>query len=336
MQITRPHFESDYWPVDMEKLRPSNAYGKMKRIRAERMQVYQGSDGSVRPELLEERACPVCGAQDQTPLFRKEGYQFVTCGKCSLIFVAPSLKMEHLRELYAHQSYSDIVKALMDESNVYRRERFGSERVAIINKWSPQAAGPRRLLDVGCATGFFLEAAKAAGWDVYGVEANPYAVDYARKNGLDVRNEMIEDTTFAPGTFDAITLFEVIEHVHEPMAILRKVRDLLRPGGVAYVYTPNFDCAERLIMGQEAHFIWGSNHLQYFTPETMATAFQRAGYEVLHWETQGLDIEDVLWHFENTGEYDVAFLKAYRHQLQFVCNAGGWGKNLRMYARRPA
>jgi len=318
----------------MEKLRPSGAYQKMKEIRSERMAVYQDADGSVRPELLEERTCPICDAESHRELFHKEGYRFVECLECRLIFVAPVLKLEEVRELYEHQSYSDIVKALMDESSVYRRERFGSERVEIINRWTP-GDGRRKVLDVGCATGFFLEAARDAGWDAYGVEANPYAVEYARKNGLDVRNEMIEDTSFPSKSFDAITLFEVIEHVSDPMAILRKTCDLLRPNGIAYIYTPNFDCAERLIMGTEAHFVWGSNHLTYFTPETLALAFERAGFEVLHWETQGLDFEDILWHYENHGEYDTRFLRNFRHELQFLSNAGGWGKNLRMYARCP-
>ncbi len=52
-------------------------------------------------------------------------------------------------------------------------------------------------------------------------------------------------------------------------------------------------------------------------------------------ETQGLDMEDMIWYFEHTGKYDVRFMKDFRHELQFLVNAGDWGKNLRMYARKP-
>jgi SAM-dependent methyltransferase len=191
-----------------------------------------------------------------------------------------------------------------------------------------------RLLDVGCATGFFIRAAQDAGWIASGVEANPFQADFARQAGLDVRNETIEETTFPEESFDAVTLFEIIEHVKQPMAILRKAHRLLKPGGMVFLYTPNFDCASRLIMGLDAHFIWASNHLTYFTIPTLAGAIERAGFDVAHAETQGLDIEDMIWYFEETGRHDMGFARSFRHQLQFLINGSGWGKNIRMYARK--
>jgi 2-polyprenyl-3-methyl-5-hydroxy-6-metoxy-1,4-benzoquinol methylase len=333
---TRPPRFEDYWPVDIDLLRPDDAYGKMVAIRNERMRTYVGPDGAVRSELVEAVPCPLCGGGDHEEQFRKEGFTFVRCKACGLIHVNPCLKEEAVKAVYRHQSYSDIMRGLMEPSAVYRRERFGAERVAILDRFlGGRPGGPRRLLDVGCATGFFLEAARAGEWDVCGVESNPYQAEFARDRGLNVRNETIEETTFDPQSFDAVTMFEIIEHVRRPVAVLEKVHALLRPGGMVFVYTPNFDCAERLILGSEAHFIWGSNHLTYFTVETLARALERAGFEVVHAETQGLDIEDVLWHVERHGKYDGAFLRAFRHELQFLCNAGGWGKNLRMYGRKP-
>jgi 2-polyprenyl-3-methyl-5-hydroxy-6-metoxy-1,4-benzoquinol methylase len=223
----------------------------------------------------------------------------------------------------------------VEASTAYRLERFGRERTGIINRFLPRASrGQPRLLDVGCATGFFLEAARQDGWDVHGLEANPYQADFARGQGLDVHSEAIEDTTFPENHFDAVTMFEVIEHVHAPLDVLRKVRALLRDDGMIFLYTPNYDCAERLIMGTEAHFLWGSNHLTYFNAATLADALTRAGFRVEHVETQGLDLEDMIWYFENSGQFDMAFARAFRHHLQFLFNASAWGKNLRMYARK--
>ena len=121
------------------------------------------------------------------------------------------------------------------------------------------------------------------------MEPNPFMADFCNRNGLDVRNEMVEETTITDGTFDAITIFEVIEHVKHPMPIMRKLFALLRLGGVLFVYTPNFDCAERLLLGEKSHFIWGSNHQQYFTVDTLRDVLQRTGFVMEHWETQGLD-----------------------------------------------
>jgi len=326
----------DYLPVDVEKLRPNQAYGRMVEIRRERMRAYVDEAGRVRPELVEEVPCPVCGSRDYEVQFHKEGFRFVKCLGCTLTYVNPALRDEYVRQVYKHQSYSDLTRALMEPSNEYRRERFGKERVAIIDRFlRPQGGERLRLLDVGCATGFFVLAAQDAGWIASGVEANPFQADFARKSGLDVRNETIEETTFPEGSFDAVTLFEIIEHVKQPMAILRKAHRLLKPGGMVFLYTPNFDCASRLIMGVEAHFIWASNHLTYFTIPTLAGALQTAGFQVAHAETQGLDIEDMIWYFEETGRHDMAFARSFRHELQFLINGSGWGKNIRMYARRP-
>lgn len=325
----------DYLPVDVEKLRPNQAYGRMVEIRRERMRAYVDEGGCLRSELVEEVPCPACDSRKCSAQFHKEGFQFVRCDQCGVVYVNPALKDEHVRQVYKHQSYSDLTKALMEPSDAYRRERFGKERVSIVNRFlRPDGRGGTRLLDVGCATGFFVQAAKDAGWDASGVESNPFQADFARKAGLDVRNETIEETTFPDGSFDAVTLFEVIEHVKQPMGILRKAHRLLRPGGMVFLYTPNFDCASRLIMGIDSHFIWGSNHLTYFTVPTLAAALERAGFRVEHAETQGLDIEDMIWYFEQTGRHDMSFVRSFRHELQFLINGSGWGKNIRMYARR--
>jgi 2-polyprenyl-3-methyl-5-hydroxy-6-metoxy-1,4-benzoquinol methylase len=325
----------DYLPVDVDKLRPNQAYTRMVEIRRERMRAYVDTFGNVLPDLVENVPCPVCGSERFSVEFHKEGFQFVKCSECALVYVNPCLKDEHVRQVYKHQSYSDLTKALMEPSDAYRRERFGKERVSIVNRFlRPDSRAGMRLLDVGCATGFFVQAARDDGWEASGVESNPFQAAFAQNAGLDVRNETIEETSFPDGTFDAVTLFEVIEHVKQPMAILRKAHRLLRPGGMVFLYTPNFDCASRLIMGLDSHFIWGSNHLTYFTIPTLATALERVGFHVEHSETQGLDIEDMIWFFEETERHSMTFARSFRHELQFLINSSGWGKNIRMYARK--
>lgn len=332
----KPRFDQ-YEPVDVDKLRPNRSYDRMVEIREERMKVYVNQTGEVKSEMVEPVVCLVCGADEPRPLFTKEGFQFVQCGRCSLVYVNPSLKEDFIRQVYKHQSYTDILAALAEPSDAYRRERFGKERVAIVDRFLPRhGRDGLRLLDIGCATGFFVHEAQQAGWVASGIESNPYAAEFARRNGLDVRNETIEETTFAPGTFDVVTLFEVIEHVRRPMDILRKAFALLKPGGMVFLYTPNFESAERMFLGNAAHYVWGSNHLSYFTADTLADALGRVGFLVEHSETQGLDIEDVIWYFEQTGRFDMQFARAFRHELTFLINSSGFAKNLRVYARRPA
>ena len=323
----------DHIPVDVDKLRPSGSYGKMKETRAEHTQVYLGDDHQVRPELVEEISCPLCAGNDHGELFEKEGFRFVECRGCSMVFVNPQLREEAYENVYKDQSYSDIIKNLVASSNDYRKQRFGVERLDIVEKFTGVQGG--KLLDIGCTTGFILEEAKSRGWDAYGVEANPYAAEVARQKGLNVENVTVENASFPSGQFDAVTAFDVIEHVRTPLPILEKACDLLKPGGMLFLYVPNWDSASRLIMGPEAHFIWGTHHMTYFTVDTLGQALETAGFEFVHHETQGLDIEDIIWWCGNEAGHDTTFLEAYRNQLQFLCNAGDWGKNLRMYGRKP-
>jgi len=332
MPTAKLKFE-DLIPVEVDQLRPAGAYGKMKATRAEHTQVYWGDDQRVRSELVEEIPCPLCGGGDHAELFEKEGFRFVECRECGLVFVNPQLREEVYEDVYKDQSYSDIIKNLVASSNDYRKQRFGTERLDIVEQFTGVRGG--KLLDIGCTTGFILEEAERRGWDAHGIEANPYAAEVARDKGLKVENVIVEQASFPLEEFDAVTAFDVIEHVRAPLPILEKARDLLKPGGMLFLYVPNWDSASRLIMGSEAHFIWGTHHMTYFTVDTLQQVLDRAGFEVVHHETQGLDIEDIIWWCSNEAGHDTAFLEAYRNQLQFLCNAGDWGKNLRMYARRP-
>jgi 2-polyprenyl-3-methyl-5-hydroxy-6-metoxy-1,4-benzoquinol methylase len=301
----------------------------MIEVRRRRMQVYWDEGGRARADLVEDVPCPLCGGSELEPLFVKEGFRFVCCATCSLVHVNPRLRADAVVDVYTDESYSEIIERLVASSNDYRTQRFGEERMDIVERFGP---GGGRLLDVGCTTGFQLEAAERRGWEALGVEANPYAAEVAANKGLRVTAGTVEDSDYEAGTFDAVTIFDVIEHLPAPLEVLRKVKTLLRPGGTVFVYTPNWDCAERLLMGEHCHFIWGTNHLAYFTIDTLADALDRCGFDVVHYETQGLDIEDLIWWLEHQRSYDTAFLRDFREQLQFLCNAGDRGKNLRMYA----
>ena len=87
-----------------------------------------------------------------------------------------------------------------------------------------------RYLDVGCSTGFVVEAARDRGWDATGIDLNPSAVEFGRSRGLDLRTVALEDAGFAAGSFDAISLFDVLEHLLDPAAHAARVH---RPAGAA-------------------------------------------------------------------------------------------------------
>jgi 2-polyprenyl-3-methyl-5-hydroxy-6-metoxy-1,4-benzoquinol methylase len=225
------------------------------------------------------------------------------------------------------------VQKLGEDSHFYRKERFGKERIDIIEKFhNPNL--PKRLLDIGCSTGFVIEEAKDRGWETIGIELNPSAAQFARSRSLTIIEEPLEQANFQQ-FFSAITLYDVLEHFARPGRIMKRVWDLLLPGGCCIIYVPNYNSASRELLGEEnAHFIWPTHHLTYFTPDTLKHFLESEGFKVFFWETQGLDLYDWNWYLNEKTNYDTKLLEKNIESLQFYINASGHGKNLRMYAKK--
>jgi hypothetical protein len=117
--------------------------------------------------------------------------------------------------------------------------------------------------------------------------------------------------------------------------VLRLTPASLRPGGIVFLYVPNYDSASRLLMGKDAHFIWPTHHLNYYTPATIRDLLRRHGLETAYIATEGLDIVDYLWYRREMHGADDAGVEPIADLLQFFINAGAYGKNLRAIGRKP-
>ena len=323
----------EYQRVDIAQLRPGGSYKQLIQRRTHPIDDLVARFGRIPPELLTDRPCPTCGSSQPRPELEKDHMTLVRCERCDLVYVSPTFDEGHYKAVYASAEYQDIVRDLGIKSHDYRVQRFGSERAALMAPHVPPAA---RYLDVGCSTGFVVEAARDRGWQAVGLDLNPSAVEFGRGRGLDLRCVALEDAGFPPAAFDAVSLFDVIEHLLDPARTLRECARLLAPGGIVFLYVPNFDSASRLLMGKEAHFIWPTHHLNYYTPITLADFVRREGFEPVYLATEGLDIADYLWHRrEVLGRSDEGLAEV-ADVLQFLANAGGYGKNLRLIGRKLA
>jgi 2-polyprenyl-3-methyl-5-hydroxy-6-metoxy-1,4-benzoquinol methylase len=250
------------------------------------------------------------------------------------VYVNPVFNEDHYRNVYSSESYMQIIRDLGESSHEYRVDRFGKERMKIL---APHLGGfcsvPPRFLDVGCSTGFVVEAAKKEGWDAYGIDLNPSAVSFGRSRGLNLSLGDLDQSEFEPASFDVVTMFDVIEHVIDPSDLIKQAIRLLRPGGLIFLYVPNYDSASRILLKEKAHFIWPTHHLTYFTPKTLEAFITSLGLKPLYLETEGMDIEDYIWHLSAQGGVDTDCLRTISDELQFFINAGGYGKNLRILAR---
>jgi 2-polyprenyl-3-methyl-5-hydroxy-6-metoxy-1,4-benzoquinol methylase len=323
---------TEYRPVDVARLRPGGSYKQLIERRTHPIDELVRRHGRIPDELLTPRPCPTCGSSDCRDELDKDHMRLVRCTRCDLVYVSPTFDEAHYKSVYTSADYQDIVRDLGINSHAYRVERFGSERVALM---APHlSTGTPRYLDVGCSTGFVVEAARDTGWNAIGIDLNPSAVEFGVSRGLDLRTVALEDAGFEPESFDAVSLFDVLEHLLDPVRTLRACARLLAPGGIVFLYVPNYDSASRLLMGKDAHFIWPTHHLNYYTPVTIRDLLSRERLETVYVATEGLDVVDYLWYRREVQGKDDRGVEEIGDLLQFFVNAGGYGKNLRVIARK--
>jgi 2-polyprenyl-3-methyl-5-hydroxy-6-metoxy-1,4-benzoquinol methylase len=327
---------SEYVPVDVAQLRPKDSYGQLMAKRTHTIDRVIAQHGRIPEDLLVPRRCPTCGSAESGPELEKDHLALVRCAHCDTVYVSPAFNEDHYRNAYASSDYQSIIRHLGEASHEYRVTRFGVERVETMTRYLdviPDAG--IRYLDVGCSTGFVVEAARDRGWRASGIDLNASAIAFGRRRDLDLQVAALEDAGFAPGSFDAISLFDVLEHLLDPAATVRRCLDLLRPDGILYIYVPNYDSASRLLMGADAHFIWPTHHLTYYTPITLRDFLERHGLVLELVQTEGLDFVDYIWQRRELHDEDMSAIERIADTLQFLANAGGYGKNLRVLARRP-
>jgi predicted TPR repeat methyltransferase len=137
-----------------------------------------------------------------------------------------------------------------------------------------------RLLDVGCHTGIFLDVARKAGWETFGVEPSRWSADRARARGLRVADGTLAEVELPGESFDVITMWDVIEHLADPAEELRRAHRLLRPNGLLAVSTMNVASWFPRLLGRRWPW-YMQMHLYYFTPATLRQMLDRTGFEMV-------------------------------------------------------
>lgn len=142
----------------------------------------------------------------------------------------------------------------------------------------PAPAPGARVLDIGCGDGNFLKIARILGYQAEGLEFDAQAVAAARGEGLDVHLGGLPDSGLQSASYDAVTLSQVIEHVHDPLASLQEAARLLRPGGMLWVATPNIDAKAHRTYGPHWRGLEPPRHLVLFSAIALRRALAEAGF----------------------------------------------------------
>ena len=141
--------------------------------------------------------------------------------------------------------------------------------------------GEGRLLDYGCGAGGYVATMAAAGWRAEGMDLSEAAVAAGREAGLTIHQGVLPGAELPSESYDAVTLWQVIEHLPSPLATLRALRDLLRPGGLLLVACPRIDSLPARWFGACWHDLDLPRHLWHFTPATLTRHLESAGLETV-------------------------------------------------------
>lgn len=144
--------------------------------------------------------------------------------------------------------------------------------------------GKRRILDIGCGDGRFLQVLRDFGskqWELVGIDFDPAAVERCRARGFEAHAKRVEDFTEADGSFDAVIMLQLIEHVEDPVAISRRVYSLLKPGGIFVIETPNLAGLDyRLFRGRWWGHYHFPRHWNLFSTDSLAQMLREAGFTI--------------------------------------------------------
>jgi len=243
------------------------------------------------------RDCPVCAAPGAAPLFAKDGYSIVECRGCGAVFVGEDPAAIDFGALYGRSYYtggSDAVFADYVGQEAARRAQ-ARRKLATLRWLAPRVPRRGRLLDVGCAAGFFLAEARAF-YEVQGVELSDWSSAYARDRlGLPVFTGTLQAAALPADHYDVVTLWDVIEHVPDPVPLLAQAARVLRSGGRLVLTTGDWGSAYAQGKGADWHLMTPPWHLSFFSRATLATAAARAGLRVVGWRSEGVAGDGFAW-----------------------------------------
>ncbi|MHC4322553.1 MAG: class I SAM-dependent methyltransferase [Planctomycetota bacterium] len=251
-------------------------------------------------DILEHVDCNLCGSNNYeiiyppeyekanldnlTETFRSSGDeilidQLVRCRECGLQYLNPRLRQDIILENYSGGTDKTFI------SQVESRECTFAKCLDLIEHHMP---GKGKILDIGTAGGSFLGIANQRGWEVMGCEPNTWLAEWGSKHyNITIQPGTVFDMNLKEGSFDVVTLWDVLEHTPDPKAVLNECRRLLRPDGLLVVNFPDIGSSIARLMGRKWVFLL-SVHLYYFTFDTMIKMLKENGFDVIrlkkHWQ----------------------------------------------------
>lgn len=235
--------------------------------------------------------CTICGKNRSIFLFKKQELEadsisLYRCFDCNGIFLG-NYNLDYKADMYEYykkyKGYS--AEVIFNPLNTLSYNK-------VLELFAKHTNG-NSILDVGCGKGDFVYAGVKAGWNVNGIELSQVAVDVAKKFLLPVTKIDFFSSEIHPASYDVVTMFEVLEHLPDPVKFLVRAAEIVKPGGLIYLTTPNYNSFDRRIQGiswPEIH----REHLTYFNTKILKKIIiLNTNLTVVHCETRNISIQSL-------------------------------------------
>ncbi len=273
----------------------------------------------------ERVSCNICGLDTNEAFLFYTPERLVQCRRCGLMYNNPRLDLESRKKIYAKDyfvidqddpgiDYKAYANYIEEEPLIIKSV---TRRLKKIERYVPEKG---LLLDVGCATGFSLIAAQQQGWAAEGIELSSFCVDYARSRNLAVYPGTLKDYPGKKESVSAVTMWDYLEHSPDPLSDLKECRDLLKPGGVVVLSTPDVNSWSYYLLKKNWIGFKNIDHLFFYSRKTLARLAELAGLRLECSFYHGRDV--ALSFFLSRVQYYVAF-KPLLRVLEKIANNPG-------------
>ncbi len=229
---------------------------------------------------MEKIICPICDSVKIKEFLEKNNCDLYECAGCGLVFVYPIPK--NLDEIYDKEYF---FKQKENGGNAFGYTDYEKDKepmkdifINYLEQLEKLARG-RNIFDVGAATGYFLDLARARGWNTAGVELSPYAAEIGQNKGHEIFQSRLLDLNIED-KFDIVTMWDVLEHLDEPEKYLSMVNAILKKGGLLVINTIDKKSWWARFWGKKWHAIVPPEHLFYYSRKNLDILLKKSGFEI--------------------------------------------------------
>lgn len=229
---------------------------------------------------LEHISCNFCGSENFKSVSSSRDFQIVKCRQCGLQFTNPRLTSQGIQALYEDSSY---LSERNPASWSTHHSKFFHNQLA---RMECLVKG-RKILEVGCGGGYFLNCAINRGWDVYGQDISNFAAKHIQSEyGIDIFVGYLEDACFDTSTFDVVFMSHVLEHVMDAQKTIEECWRILKPDGLLVIVVPNVASPDLLLIpGLKEVVLHLPYHNYHFTQHTLKKYLKKNNFDPLYIET---------------------------------------------------